>query len=34
MLQDEVAEAGWLAAPAKLQPAGVAQEARPKLIGH
>jgi len=34
MLQDEVAKAGWLAAPAKPQPVTVAQEERPKLIRH
>lgn len=34
MLQDQVAKAGWLAAPAKLQPASVAQEAGAKPIRH
>ncbi|MGE5166916.1 MAG: hypothetical protein ACM3IH_23210, partial [Sphingobacteriales bacterium] len=34
MLQDEVAKADWLAAPAKLQPAGVAAEPGVKPIRH
>ena len=34
MLQDEVAKAGWLATPAKPQPAQVSEEPGPKPIRH
>ncbi len=34
MLQDEVAKAGWLAAPAKLQPARAAEDPGSKPIRH
>jgi hypothetical protein len=34
MLQDEVAKAGWLATPAKPQPAQVTEEPGPKPIRH